>query len=101
MTQNFKDALTIILKCYKDDKISEEELLTVLETLIKENNSGGSSIITYPLYPNYPNWWDTVRYNVGQPYCGDGNFTFTTTTDQFSNQSKKQENGTYQTNVTV
>lgn len=102
MTQNFKDALTIILKCYKKDKINEEEVLTLLETVITENNNSGGSIITYPVYPsypNYPNWWDTIRYNSGQPYCGDGNFCYTTTTDGSFNNNEKQNNETYRTNI--
>lgn len=85
MSENLKNTLTIILKCYKEDKMSDEEVLTILDSLLCQNNNNGSTVITYPInVPSTPNWWDTIRY---QPYCTNSTAMY---------ESPKQQN----TNVT-
>lgn len=93
MTENFKDTLKIVLKCYKDDKMTEEEVLTILESLLSQNNNnGGGTVITYPInVPYNPNWWDTIRY---QPYC-------TTSTTAMFDSTKQENNGQQNTNVSM
>ena len=46
MKENVKESLMIILKKYKENKLNEEEVLTLIETIIgdKETNT-----ITYPI----------------------------------------------------
>jgi hypothetical protein len=84
MTENLKNTLKIILNCYKDDKMNEEEALTLLEGLINQNTSG-SNIITYPItVPSEPYWWwDKIRY---QPYCTTSTTTFDTAKEQYNEQ---------------
>ena len=82
MTENLKDTLKIVLKCYKEEKMTEEEVLTILESLLSQNNNGGGTPITYPInVPYTPNWVDTIRY---QPYCT----TITTVTYESSKNVK-------------
>ena len=90
MTQDLKNSLKIILSAYKEGKFTEEEVFTLLDTMINTNNSG-SSIISYP-YPVYPtNPWETgPTWNL-KPYV-----TFTTNTLDINNK----DNGQFKTNVT-
>lgn len=92
MTQDLKNSLKIILSAYKEDKFTEEEVFTLLDSMINTNNSG-SSIITYPypVYPTYPNPWETGPTWKSKPYG-----TFTTNTLDINNE----DNGQFKTNVT-
>lgn len=77
MSENLKNTLTIILKCYKEDNMNDEEVLTILDSLLRQNNNNGSTVITYPInVPSTPNWWDTIRYELYQPYCTNSTATF-------------------------
>lgn len=80
MTQDLKNSLKIILSAYKEDKFTEEEVFTLLDSMINTNNSGGS-IITYPypVYPTYP-WESNPMYEL-KPYV-------TTTTNTLDNNNK-------------
>lgn len=80
MTQDLKNSLKIILSAYKEDKFTEEEVFTLLDSMINTNNSGGS-IITYPypVYPTYP-WESNPTYEL-KPYV-------TTTTNTLDNNNK-------------
>ncbi len=64
MTENLKKTLTILLDTYKENKIDKEEILTILETILNNNCSCGTNVVTYPMiYPsNDPkrNWWDDL-----------------------------------------
>lgn len=57
-----KDAAKIILQCFKDDKISEDETLTLLEAI--NNETCGGSVITYPYYPTYPTTTPWISYET-------------------------------------
>lgn len=46
MKENVKESLMIILKGYKENKFNEEEVLTLIDTIIDNN---GTNTITYPL----------------------------------------------------
>ena len=46
MKEKVKDSLMIILKGYKENKFNEEEVLTLIETIIDNN---GTNTITYPI----------------------------------------------------
>ena len=93
MTENLKNSLKVILKCFKEDKMSEEEILTLIETLMEDKNCG-SNIITYPInVPSWPNWWDNIRYRL-EPYC-------TTSTGTTLNDSKTNLNEGNGTNITI
>lgn len=62
MTDNLKKTLVILLDTYKEDKIDKEDILTILETILNNNCSSGTNVISYPVtYPYYKpkrNWWD-------------------------------------------
>lgn len=93
MIQQLKDSLKIILTAYKEDKLTEEDVFTVLDSIINNSNNGGSTVISYPypVYPNYPtNPWDKQITWETKPYC-----TTTTNTAEFN-----QYEGQNQTNVT-
>lgn len=69
MTQDLKNSLKIILNAYKEDKLTEEEVFTLLDSMI---NNGGNNIITYPypVYPSYPSHpWETYPTWELKPYC--------------------------------
>lgn len=69
MTQDLKNSLKIILNGYKEDKLTEEEVFTLLDSMI---NNGGNNIITYPypVYPSYPSHpWETYPTWELKPYC--------------------------------
>ena len=52
MTDNLKKTLVILLDTYKEDKIDKEDILTILETILDNNCSCGTNVITYPVtYP--------------------------------------------------
>ena len=93
MLQYLKDSLKIILNAYKEDKLTEEEVFTLLDSIINNNNNGGS-IITYPypVYPSYPShpWESPITWEM-KPYC-----TSTTNTVDFNNK----DDGQFKTNVT-
>lgn len=70
MTQDLKNSLKIILNAYKEDKFTEEEVFTLLDSMI--NTNSGGSIITYPItcpitYPKSP--WETYPTWELKPYC--------------------------------
>lgn len=66
MTQQ---SLELILDLYKDGKIEKENAVSLIEDL----STRYTHLWTYPSYqPSYP-----ITY---EPYCGDKNFPFTTTT---------------------
>ena len=46
MKENVKESLMIILKGYKENKFNEEEVLTLIGTIIDNN---GMNTITYPI----------------------------------------------------
>ena len=64
MTDNLKKTLVILLDTYKEDKIDKEDILTILETILNNNCSSGTNVISYPVtYPYYNpkrNWWDDL-----------------------------------------
>lgn len=56
MKENVKESLRIILKGYKENTFKEEEVLTLIETIIDNNET---NTITYPIsIPNTP--WQTT-----------------------------------------
>ena len=69
MTQDLKNALKIILKAYKEEKFTEEEVFTLLDSMIN-NNGSGSGVVTYPVtYPLHPwNPWDNQPMYDLKPY---------------------------------
>ena len=94
MTQDLKNSLKIILNAYKEDKFTEEEVFTLLDSMIN-TNSYGSSIITYPypVYPSYPYTpWETNPIYDLKPYC-------TTSTNTL--EINKNEGQTGQTKTTI
>ena len=65
MTENIKRSLMIILKGYKENKFDEEEVLTLIETIIENN---GTNTITYPINtPGIP-WQDPQPWQNPQPF---------------------------------
>lgn len=64
MTDNLKKTLVILLDTYKEDKIDKEDILTILETILNNNCSCGTNVITYPVTSPYyvpkRNWWDDL-----------------------------------------
>ena len=86
MTQDLKDSLKIILNGYKEDKLTEEEVYTLLDSII---NNGGNNIITYPypVYPSHP-WESPITWKYEQ-------YGTSTTTD-----CQKDECVRFKTNVT-
>ena len=70
MTQDLKNSLKIILNAYKEDKFTEEEVFTLLDSMIN-NNGSGSSVVTYPVTcpPTHPwNPWDNQPMYDLKPY---------------------------------
>lgn len=71
MTQDLKNSLKIILDMYKQDKITEEEVFILMDSII-DTNKGGSNIISYPypVYPTYPShpWESPITWEL-KPYC--------------------------------
>ena len=70
MTQDLKNALKIILKAYKEEKFTEEEVFTLLDSMIN-NNGSGSGVVTYPVtYPLTHPWnpWDNQPMYDLKPY---------------------------------
>jgi hypothetical protein len=94
MTQELKNSLKIILNAYKEDKFTEEEVFTLLDSMIN-TNSYGSSIISYPypVYPTYPShpWESPITWKY-EPYC-------TTSTNTL--EINKNEGQTGQTKTTI
>lgn len=92
MLQHLKDSLKIILTSYKEGKLTEEDVFTLLDSIIN-NNNGGGNIITYPypVYPSYPNPWETYPTWELKPYCT----TTTNTVDNnnYEGQTKTTING--------
>lgn len=92
MLQYLKDSLKIILSAYKEDKLTEEEVFTLLDSII---NNGGNNIVTYPypVYPTYPShpWESPITWKY-EPYC-----TSTTNTLEIN----KNEGQTGQTKTTI
>lgn len=82
MTENIKNSLKIILKGYKESSITEEEVLTLMETII-DTNKGNT--ITYPIsiptnpWQTTPQPWE-IRWQ--SPYCINSTIT--------SSDSKKE-----------
>lgn len=64
MTQDLKNSLMIILKAYKEDKFTEDEVSTLLESFID------TKIVSYPypVYPSTPTPWE-ITYKDLKPYC--------------------------------
>ena len=88
MTQDLKNALKIILNAYKEDKFTEEEVFTLLDSMINTNNGGG--VVTYPVtYPSTRPWnpWDNQPMFDLKPYC-------TTTTNTFENNKNEGQTKT-------
>lgn len=81
MKENVKESLLIILKGYKENKFNDEEVLTLIETIIDNN---GTTITTYPIgipdipwqkpQPLTPTWW------TNSPTCSEAAKTNITTT---------------------
>ena len=92
LQQHLKDSLKIILASYKEEKLTEEEVFTLLDSIISNSSNNGSQIITYPVYPNYPNYpWVTEPVWKYEP-----NYT----TSTFDVNNTKFDNGQIKTNVT-
>jgi len=74
MTQDLKNALKIVLNAYKEDKFTEEEVFTLLDSMINTNNGG--TVVTYPVTHPWSSPWDNQPMYDLKPYC-------TTTTNTF------------------
>ena len=80
MLEKFKNVTKIILKLYKEEKITEEETVELLDATI--NDSNVVQTIPYPVYPTNP-LDRQITWNTGEPYCQKE--FFTTTTNTFKN----------------
>ena len=83
MKEKVKESLMIILKGYKENKFNEEEVLTLIDTIIDNN---GMNTITYPIsIPGIP-WQNPQPLNptwANPPFtvtCSEGSKTNITTT---------------------
>ena len=60
MKENIKESLMIMLKGYKDNSLREEDVLTLIETIM---DNYATNTITYPLHnPNIP--WLNPSFTV-------------------------------------
>ena len=82
ITEALKDSIKIILNLYKEDKMSQEEVITLLETMVNKNNE--------IIYPSTIPYNPPTRWPWNEPFYQPWIVTCTTdTTNVNSNSNDK------------
>lgn len=84
MEEKTKESIKIILNLFKNDRIIEDEVITLLESIL-DGEKRTYYPITVPCDPQpCRNPWDNQPWYIGDPYCKE--YYTTTTTNKIKEE---------------